>query len=81
MSSTGLSLEKTGDMTRAELCEAFCKRLDLTALRVAAGSNFDARLLWAQRDAAYLLLAVNEIPIPMIESSKLCVVVEGDYVH
>ena len=61
---TGESLLMTADVTRAELERAFCSRLPDDSLRVAMATQFDAKLLWEQRNKAFFLLAANSIETP-----------------
>lgn len=70
MSSVGSALLRSR-LSRSELEKAFCARLTDECLTIAYGSQFDGRLLWAQRDEANIKLASNGIPIPSVESSKL----------
>lgn len=66
MSSTGTALIATAALSREELERQFCERLSDDCLRIAIGSRFDARFLWAQRDEAFSLLAANGLHVPMV---------------
>lgn len=63
MSSTGTALFNMNSMTRRDLEEAFCKNLSDDGLRIAIGSNFDAQLLWTQRDHCIDKLASHGLSI------------------
>ena len=68
MSSTATALQAAGGLNRRQLEEAFCLRLTDDCLRIAAGSNFDAKLLWKQRDAYIDALAKNGLSYDVIET-------------
>lgn len=71
MSSTGTAMIEMRNTSREELERLFCERLTDDCLRVAVGSHFDARLLWAQRDEAFGFLASRGLPIPMVDGATL----------
>lgn len=50
MTTIATAIESVAHVERRNLEEAFCLRLSDETLRLAVGSNFDAALLWEQRD-------------------------------
>ena len=71
MSSTGTTILEMQSVGREELERLFCERLTDDCLRIAVGSHFDARLLWAQRDEAFGFLASHGLPIPMVDAASI----------